>query len=80
MADCIEDSFISTRYAKIARDEGFHSKIGEKKLLELCEDADVQARVEAIADAMRMDLYAVSCMNTKELPEARKIIEDAYVH
>jgi len=80
MADCIEDSFISTRYAKIARDEGFHSKIGEKKLLDLCADPEVQARVEAIANAMRMDLYAVSCMNTTELPEARKIIEDAYVH
>jgi len=32
MAESIEDEFISSAYAKIARDEGFHSTIGARKL------------------------------------------------
>jgi len=35
MADCIEDTFISGAYRKIAKDEGFHSKIGARKLEQL---------------------------------------------
>jgi rubrerythrin len=78
MADCIQDEFISTTYAKIARDEGFHSKIGARALELLASDAETQARVEQIARTMRMDLFAVSCMNTTALPEAAKLISDAY--
>jgi len=78
MAECIQDEFISTTYAKIARDEGFHSKIGARALELLATDAEVQARVEQIARTMRMDLFAVSCMNTTALPEAAKLISDAY--
>jgi rubrerythrin len=32
MAECIQDEFISTTYAKIAKDEGFHSNIGRRAL------------------------------------------------
>jgi hypothetical protein len=78
MADCIQDEFISTTYAKIARDEGFHSKIGSRALELLATDDELQARVEQIARTMRMDLFAVSCMNTTALPEAAKLISDAY--
>jgi rubrerythrin len=78
MAECIQDEFISTTYAKIARDEGFHSKIGARALELLATDAELQARVEQIARTMRMDLFAVSCMNTTALPEAAKLISDAY--
>jgi len=78
MADCIQDEFISTTYAKIARDEGFHSNIGRRALELLATDADVQARVEEIARTMRMDLFAISCMNTTALPEAAKLISEAY--
>ena len=78
MADCIQDEFISTTYAKIARDEGFHSKIGARALELLATDAEIQARVEQIARTMRMDLFAISCMNTTALPEAAKLISDAY--
>jgi rubrerythrin len=78
MADCIQDEFISTTYAKIAKDEGFHSNIGARSLELLATDADAQARVEEIARTMRMDLFAVSCMNTTALPEAAKLIADAY--
>ena len=78
MADCIQDEFISTTYAKIARDEGFHSNIGRRALELLATDADVQARVEEIARTMRMDLFAVSCMNTTATPEAVKLMDAAY--
>ena len=78
MAECIQDEFISTTYAKIARDEGFHSKIGARALELLATDTETQARVEEIARSMRMDLFAVSCMNTTALPEAAKLISEAY--
>ena len=78
MAECIQDEFISTTYAKIAKDEGFHSNIGARSLELLATDETTQARVEQIARTMRMDLFAVSCMNTVALPEAAKLIADAY--
>jgi hypothetical protein len=78
MAEVIDDQFISSRYAKIAKDEGFHSKIGRAKLIDLCDDAGVQARVEEIATKMRWDLYNVSCLNTVELVEARALVTEAY--
>jgi hypothetical protein len=78
MAECIQDEFISTTYAKIAKDEGFHSNIGRRALELLATDADVQARVEQIARTMRMDLFAVSCMNTTATPEAVKLMNSAY--
>ena len=78
MAECIQDEFISTTYAKIARDEGFHSNIGRRSLELLATDAESQARVEQIARTMRMDLFAISCMNTTSVPAAQKLVNDAY--
>jgi rubrerythrin len=78
MAECIQDEFISTTYAKIAKDEGFHSNIGRRALELLATDAETQARVEQIARTMRMDLFAVSCMNTTATPEAVKLMDAAY--
>ena len=78
MAECIQDEYISKVYAKIAKDEGFHSNIGRRSLELLATDEATQARVEEIARTMRMDLFAISCMNTTALPEAKKLIEDAY--
>jgi rubrerythrin len=78
MAECIQDEYISKVYAKIAKDEGFHSNIGRRSLELLATDSEVQARIEQIARTMRMDLFAISCMNTTALPEAKKLIEDAY--
>ncbi len=78
MADCIEDEYVSKTYAKIAKDEGFHANIGARSLALLATDEETQARVEEIARTMRMDLFAVSCMNTKALPEAKKLIDEAY--
>ena len=78
MADCIEDEFISKAYAKIARDEGFHSNIGAMKLERLAGDAETQARVEAIVAEMRRDLYDISCRNTVAAPEGQKLVAEAY--
>lgn len=78
MARCIDDEFISSRYAKIARDEGFHSKIGRYKLEQLCNDEQAQAAVEAMADQMRRDLFEISCQNSVATAEAREIFEAAY--
>lgn len=78
MSRCINDEFISSRYAKIARDEGFHSKIGRYKLEQLCNDPEVQAEVEYMADRMRRDLFEISCQNSIATDEAREIFEAAY--
>jgi len=78
MAKCIDDEFIAGRYAKIARDEGFHANIGRIKLEQLCNDAGAQAEVEALAAQMRRDLFEISCSNSVPTAEAREIFEAAY--
>lgn len=78
MADCIEDEFISTSYAKIARDEGFHANIGGWKLEKLAQDEETQARVEALVVKMRRDLYDISCKNTVAAESGRQLVADAY--
>lgn len=78
MAECIEDEFISNAYAKIARDEGFHSKIGARKLEKLATDIATQARVEAVVKQMRKDLYEISCKNTTAAEDGKKLVADAY--
>jgi rubrerythrin len=78
MAECIEDEFISRAYAKIAKDEGFHSKIGARKLEQLATDLETQTRVEAIVKQMRKDLYDISCNNTTAAEDGKKLVADAY--
>jgi rubrerythrin len=78
MADCIEDEFISTSYAKIARDEGFHANIGGWKLEKLAQDEATQARVEVLVAKMRRDLYDISCRNTTAATAGRQLVADAY--
>ena len=78
MADCIEDEFISNAYAKIARDEGFHSKIGARKLEQLVTTESEQARIEALITRMRKDLYDISCQNTTAAEDGKRLVADAY--
>jgi rubrerythrin len=78
MADCIEDEFISTSYAKIARDEGFHANIGGWKLEKLAQDSATQARVEVLVAKMRRDLYDISCKNTTAAAAGKQLVADAY--
>jgi rubrerythrin len=78
MAECIEDQFIASRYAKIAKDEGFHSKIGGRKLEELATDEATQTRIAALVSEMRKDLFDISCKNTMEVPAAKALVNEAY--
>jgi len=78
MADCIEDEFISGAYAKIARDEGFHSKIGARALEKLVTTEAEQARVQALVEAMRKDLYNISCRNTTAAESGKQLVAEAY--
>ena len=78
MAECIEDQFIASRYAKIAKDEGFHSKIGARKLEELATDSETQERIAALVAEMRKDLFEISCKNTMEVPAAKALVNEAY--
>jgi rubrerythrin len=78
MADCIEDTFISGAYRKIAKDEGFHSKIGARKLEKLVDSVEEQARIQALVTQMRKDLFDISCKNTMEVPAAKELVAEAY--
>jgi len=78
MAECVEDEFIRKSYAKIAKDEGFHSKIGARKLEQLVTDAEVAAKVETLVAAMRKDLYEISCRNTVAAEAGKELVADAY--
>jgi rubrerythrin len=78
MSEIIEDNYISRAYAKIAKDELFHSNIGKKGLEMLASDPESQARALELADQMRKQLYDVSCSNTKEVPAARALCVEAY--
>ena len=65
MAECVEDKFISSRYATIAKDEGFHANIGGRTLSKLVEgSAELQTRVLALVERMREDLLEISNSNT----------------
>lgn len=78
MAECIDDEFISGAYAKIAKDEGFHSKIGARKLEQLVTTAEEQSRIEALVVRMRKDLYDISCKNTTAAEDGKRLVADAY--
>ena len=78
MADIIEDNFISDRYGKIAKDEGFHATIGEMELAKLCDDQAAQDEINAMINDFRKDLFQVTCAKSGMLPETQKIMEDAY--
>jgi rubrerythrin len=78
MAECVEDEFVAKSYAKIARDEKFHSNIGKRKLLQLCKDEEQQKRVLAVIDGMRRDLYTINCLKCGMLPESKAMVEQAY--
>jgi hypothetical protein len=77
MAECIEDEFVSRTYAKIARDEGFHSNIGARKLAQLITE-DNADRVQTLVAAMRKDLYEISCKNTVAAESGKQLVADAY--
>lgn len=78
MSECIDDDFVARTYAKIAKDEKFHSSIGRRKLIELCDDEQAQQRIMAVANEMRKDLFLITCAKSGMNAESKKIMEDAY--
>lgn len=78
MAECIDDTFISGAYAKIAKDEGFHSKIGARALEKLVTTPEAQAHCAKLVEAMRKDLYEISCKNTVAAESGKELVADAY--
>ena len=78
MADCIEDEFVSKTYAKIAKDEGFHSKIGARKLEQLLVTEADCVRAQTLVEALRRDLYEISCRNTVAAEAGKELVADAY--
>ena len=78
MAECIEDPFVSGAYARIAKDEGFHSKIGARALSKLVDSVEEQARVQTLVEAMRKDLYEISCKNTVAAAAGKELVAEAY--
>jgi rubrerythrin len=78
MADSIEDTYISSRYRAIARDEGFHSKIGAKQLGKIALTEKVQEKVLKLANLIRKDLWEISCKNSVQSKQGTQYIQQAY--
>jgi rubrerythrin len=78
MSQCVTDPFISKTYAKIARDEKFHSKMGRRNLLKVCDTQEKMDYALSLANKMRLELFEVNCNGTGELPGSRELIEQAY--
>jgi len=75
MAECIEDKFISSRYAKIAKDETFHATIGRMELEKLCVTQEAQDEINAVINEFRKDLFAITSSKTGTLEESAKLME-----
>ena len=75
MAKCITDPFISSRYAKIAKDETFHATIGRMELEKLCVTQEAQDEINAVINDFRKDLFAITSSKTGTLEESAKLME-----
>jgi 1,2-phenylacetyl-CoA epoxidase catalytic subunit len=75
MAECIEDKFISSRYAKIAKDETFHATIGRMELEKLCVTQEAQDEINAVINEFRKDLFAITSSKTGTLEQSAKLME-----
>ena len=75
MAECIEDPFISSRYAKIAKDESFHATLGRMELEKLCDTQEAQDEINSVINDFRKDLFAITCAKTGTLEESAKLME-----
>jgi 1,2-phenylacetyl-CoA epoxidase catalytic subunit len=73
MAESIEDEYVSSRYAKIARDERFHSEIGRLKLEKLCTTPEAQARALEMTQNFVWDLYENTCLSIAQVSEEGRI-------
>ena len=75
MAEVIQDPFISSRYAKIAKDESFHATLGRMELEKLCDTQEAQDEINAVINNFRKDLFAITSSKTGTLEESAKLME-----
>ena len=75
MAKVIQDPFISSRYAKIAKDESFHATLGRMELEKLCDTQEAQDEINAVINNFRKDLFAITSSKTGTLEESAKLME-----
>jgi len=75
MAKVIQDPFISSRYAKIAKDETFHATLGRMELEKLCDTQEAQDEINAVINNFRKDLFAITSSKTGTLEESAKLME-----
>ena len=79
MAESIEDEYVSKRYAKIARDERFHSEIGRLKLEKLCTTPEAQQRALDMTQNFVWDLYENTCLSIAQVSEEGQVaMKQAY--
>lgn len=79
MAESIDDVYVSSRYAKIARDERFHSEIGRLKLEKLCVTPEAQAKALEFTNKFVWDLYENTCLSISQVSqEGRQAMKQAY--
>ena len=80
MATSIADPVVSRTYAKIAKDETFHSTIGARTLEKLATTPEAQAKVLAVLPKMTERMYWINCMGTEATKEAASLVSEAYGH
>lgn len=82
MAEVAGDDFIQTRYARVARDEKFHSKIGRMMLEKILTTQEEQDKATAHVNELIWDLFEVSCTSLGDFesatPEVQQIMSEAY--
>ena len=79
MSESIDDEYVSSRYAKIARDERFHSEIGRIRLEKLCTTSEAQQRALDMAQNFIWDLYENTCLSIAQVSEeGRQAMKSAY--
>ena len=79
MATSIADPVVSKTYAKIAKDEHFHSQIGAKSLRELCDgDAEAQAKVMEVLPHMMERMFWINCSGTAAVKSGAERCAEVY--
>ena len=79
MSRSIADPVVKRTYAKIAKDETFHSKIGARTLERTCHlNQEEQDKVMEALPKMFERMYWINCMGNVALKETAEMLEDAY--
>lgn len=82
MSEVAGDDYIQTRYARVARDEKFHSEIGRMMLEKLCVTEEAQQEALGYVQEMIWDLFECSCVSLGDFESAtddvKQIMREAY--